>query len=155
MTASDAPNTQPDEATSTDVLVIGAGPAGSAAAYWLARQGHEVTVVERKTFPREKTCGDALTPRAVHQLEDMSLGPQLKAYHRFEGLRATGMGRELELHWPEHPVFPPYGYVVRRRELDMLVARNAVDVGATVLEGHEAIEHPEEHRRIVTPATSC
>ena len=58
----------------TEVLVVGGGPAGAAAAYWLARHGHDVTVVERKTFPREKTCGDGLTPRAVQQLEDMGLG---------------------------------------------------------------------------------
>ena len=51
-----------------EVLVVGAGPAGAAAAYWLARHGHDVAIVERKTFPREKTCGDGLTPRAVKQL---------------------------------------------------------------------------------------
>jgi geranylgeranyl reductase family protein len=124
----------------TEVLVIGAGPAGAAAGYWLAKHGHEVTIVERKTFPREKTCGDGLTPRAVHQLEEMGLAAELSQFHRFDGLRATGMGRELELHWPEHPVFPAYGYVVRRRELDTIVARNAVDAGATLLEGHEAVD---------------
>ena len=52
-------------------------------------------MVERKTFPREKTCGDGLTPRAVHQLDEMGLREQLLPYHRYHGLRATGMGREL------------------------------------------------------------
>ena len=61
----------------TEVLVVGGGPAGAAAAYWLARHGHDVTVVERKTFPRDKTCGDGLTPRAVHQLEEMGLADGL------------------------------------------------------------------------------
>ncbi len=125
---------------STDVLVIGGGPAGASAAYWLAKYGHQVTIVERKSFPREKTCGDGLTPRAVHQLNEMGLGDQLARFHRYNGLRATGMGRQLELQWPSHPVYPQYGYVVRRRELDTMVARNAVDAGATLLEGHEALQ---------------
>ena len=124
----------------TDVLVIGGGPAGASAAYWLAKFGHEVTIVERKSFPREKTCGDGLTPRAVHQLNEMGLGDQLTKFHRYNGLRATGMGRQLELQWPSHPVYPQHGYVVRRRELDTMVAHNAVAAGATLLEGHEALQ---------------
>ena len=141
-----------DEPISTEVLVIGGGPAGASAAYWLARQGHAVTIVEKKEFPREKTCGDGLTPRAVHQLDLMGLGNELKRFHRYEGLRATGMGRELELQWPSHPVFPQHGYVVRRRELDQMVAQNAVDAGATLLEGHEAVQ-PLVERGFVRGAT--
>ena len=125
---------------STEVLVIGGGPAGSAAGYWLARAGHSVTVVEKKEFPRDKTCGDGLTPRAVHQLEEMGLGEELSRFHRYHGLRATGMGRTLELEWPSHPVYPQHGYVVRRRDLDLMVARNAERAGATLLEHHEALE---------------
>ena len=99
-----------------------------------------MTIVERKSFPREKTCGDGLTPRAVHQLDEMGLSGELAPFHRYNGLRATGMGRQLELTWPEHPTYPSHGYVVRRRELDQLVARNAVAAGATLLEGHEAVQ---------------
>ncbi len=120
--------------------MIGGGPAGASAAYWLAQYGHDVTIVERKSFPREKTCGDGLTPRAVHQLNEMGLGDQLAQFHRYNGLRATGMGRQLELQWPSHPVYPQHGYVVRRRELDTMVARNAVAAGATLLEGHDALQ---------------
>ena len=116
-----------------------AGPPAPSAAYWLARHGHDVAVVERKTFPREKTCGDGLTPRAVKQLQDMGLGEELTKYHRFDGLRCTAQGRTLELPWPEHPVFPPYGYVVRRRELDWMVAQNAEVAGATLLQGTDAL----------------
>lgn len=136
----------------TDVLVIGGGPAGAAAGYWLARHGHAVTILERKTFPREKTCGDGLTPRAVHQLNEMGLSAQLTRYHRYNGLRATGMGRELELNWPSHPVYPQHGYVVRRRELDQLVAENAQGAGATLLLGHEAVQ-PIVERGFVRGAT--
>jgi len=137
---------------STEVLVIGGGPAGAAAGYWLARHGHDVTVVERKTFPRDKTCGDGLTPRAVHQLSEMGLAEPLSKYHRYSGLRATGMGRELELEWPSHPVYPSHGYVVRRRELDQMVAENAAAAGATLLTGHEALE-PVIERGFVRGAT--
>jgi len=135
-----------------DVLVIGGGPAGAAAGYWLARHGHAVTILERKTFPREKTCGDGLTPRAVHQLHEMGLGDQLNRYHRYNGLRATGMGRELELNWPSHPIYPQHGHVVRRRELDQFVAENAQNAGATLLLGHEAVE-PIVERGFVRGAT--
>lgn len=137
---------------STDVLVIGGGPAGAAAGYWLARNGHDVTIVERKTFPREKTCGDGLTPRAVFQLTEMGLADALAPYHRYHGLRATGMGRELELEWPSHSKYPQHGYVVRRRDLDLMVARNAEATGATLLEGHEAVQ-PILDRGFVRGAT--
>ena len=124
----------------TDVLVIGGGPAGAAMGYWTAELGHSVTIVERKHFPRDKTCGDGLTPRAVKQLGDMGLGEPLKQFHRYEGLRATAHGKELELQWPTHPLYPRHGYVVRRRELDAMVAFNAEKSGATLLQGHEALE---------------
>ena len=107
--------------------------------YWLAEHGHDVTIVERKHFPREKTCGDGLTPRAVKQLDDMGLGERLKQFHRYEGLRATAHGKELELQWPTHPTYPRHGYVVRRRELDAMVAFNAEKSGAVLLQGHEAV----------------
>jgi geranylgeranyl reductase family protein len=122
-----------------DVVVVGGGPAGSAAAYWLAKAGHDVVIVERKTFPREKTCGDGLTPRAVHQLEEMGLSNELARYHRYDGLRAVAHGRSIEMRWPEHPTFPSYGYVVRRRDLDTFVAEAAVQAGATLRQGAEAI----------------
>ncbi|MGH9117426.1 MAG: geranylgeranyl reductase family protein [Acidimicrobiales bacterium] len=122
-----------------DVLVIGGGPAGAAAAYWLARDGHEVVVVERKTYPRDKTCGDGLTPRAVRQLQDMDLEPRLRDFHRYDGLRAIAHGITLELQWPAHPDLPSYGYVVRRRDLDQLVAEKAMAAGARFVTGTEAV----------------
>ncbi|MDP9006858.1 MAG: geranylgeranyl reductase family protein [Actinomycetota bacterium] len=122
------------------MAVVGGGPAGAAAAYWLAEAGHDVVVVERKTFPRDKTCGDGLTPRAVRQLADMGLEDQVAAaHHRFDGLRAVAHGITLELPWPDHPDFPAHGYVVRRRHLDQLVAEHAVKAGATLWQGAEAL----------------
>ena len=123
----------------TDVLVIGGGPSGAACAYWLAEAGHEVVLVERKHYPREKTCGDGLTPRSVRQLEDMGLASELSHHHRFEGLRSMAFGRTLELRWPEHPDFPSYGYVITRADLDHLVAKRAEKAGAVVRQGTEAV----------------
>jgi menaquinone-9 beta-reductase len=122
-----------------DVLVVGAGPSGAATAHWLAEAGHRVLVVDKKQFPREKTCGDGLTPRAVRQLHDMGLAEPLEQFLRFDGLRSIAHGVTLELRWPEHPDFPPYGYVVRRRDLDEMVAERAVKVGATLWSGAEAV----------------
>lgn len=131
-----------------DVLVVGAGPSGASAAYWLATLGHRVVVIDKKRFPREKTCGDGLTPRAVRQLHDMGLADQLSEFQRFDGLRSIGHGITLELAWPEHPDFPPYGYVVRRSELDDMVANCAVKAGATLLAATEATEPLVENGRV-------
>jgi menaquinone-9 beta-reductase len=121
-----------------DVLVIGGGPSGAAAAYWLAQRGRRVLIVEKKRFPREKTCGDGLTPRAVRELHDMGLADPLGDYVRYEGLRSIAHGVTLELAWPDHPDFPPYGYVIRRRDLDEMVAGQAVKAGATFWPAAEA-----------------
>jgi geranylgeranyl reductase family protein len=135
----------------TDVVVVGAGPSGASAAYWLATLGHRVTVVDKKRFPREKTCGDGLTPRAVRQLHDMGLADPLSEFQRYDGLRSVGHGITLELGWPEHPDFPSYGYVVRRSELDDLVAQRAVKAGADLRPATEAIE-PLVENGLVTGA---
>jgi geranylgeranyl reductase family protein len=122
-----------------DVVVVGAGPSGAASAYWLARCGWHVALLERKHFPRPKTCGDALTPRAVRQLEAMGLGTWLEGRHRFAGLRSLAAGRSMTLAWPDHPELPSQGAIVERRELDQIVAANAERAGATLLQGHEAL----------------
>jgi geranylgeranyl reductase family protein len=124
--------------TNHDLLVVGGGPAGAAASYWAAKSGLDVVTVEKKRFPRDKTCGDGLTPRAVKQLYDMGLAAELDRFHRFDGLRTIAHGKTLEMPWPDHPVFPSYGYVVRRRDLDAFVARNADSAGAQVRQGIEA-----------------
>jgi geranylgeranyl reductase family protein len=135
-----------------DALIVGGGPSGAAAGYWLAERGHRVLIVEKKRFPRDKTCGDGLTPRAVRQLHDMGLADPLAEFQQFDGLRSIGHGVTLELAWPEHPQFPSYGYVVRRRELDDLVASRAVKAGASLWPATEALA-PLVEGGVVTGAT--
>ncbi len=123
-----------------DVVIVGGGPSGSSCAYWLAQAGWSVCLIEKKDFPREKTCGDGLTPRSVHQLAQMGLEPAVAANgHRYHGLRSFGFGASLEMSWPEHPIFPNYGYTITRFNLDGLVAQHAEAHGATLLNGVEAV----------------
>jgi geranylgeranyl reductase family protein len=129
-----------------DVLVVGGGPSGSSCAYWLAEAGWDVALVEKKVFPREKTCGDGLTPRSVCQIADMGIEGALSGAHRYDGLRAHAFGKVLDLPWPEHPTFPSYGYVITRHDLDAIVNERAAKAGATVWQGTEAVEPILEER---------
>lgn len=131
--------------TSPSVLVVGGGPAGGAAALWLARAGHEVTLVEKKEYPRDKTCGDGLTPRAILQLQEMGFDFDVPEFHRITGLRSyAGDDLMLELSWPEHSRFPDWGGVIRRRDLDGQVARLAEKEGVVLREKTEATPIIEE-----------
>jgi geranylgeranyl reductase family protein len=123
-----------------DVLVVGGGPSGSSCAYWLAEAGWDVALVEKKVFPRVKTCGDGLTPRSVRQIADMGIEGALVGAHRYTGLHAHAYGKVLDLPWPEHPSFPNYGYIITRHDLDAQVNERAVKAGATVWQGTEAVE---------------
>jgi len=123
---------------SPDVLVVGGGPAGAAAAFWLSRQGHAVLLVERDRFPREKTCGDGLTPRSIYELAEMGFDFEAPGFHRCRGLRAVAGGLVLELEWPSHPLYPNWGGVIRRADLDRRVLALAEGQGTVVRTGTEA-----------------
>ncbi|KMJ51254.1 FAD-linked oxidoreductase [Rhodococcoides fascians] len=124
--------------SSTDVLVVGAGPAGSSAAAWAARSGRDVVLADAAVFPRDKTCGDGLTPRAVAELDRLGLGEWVRGTARNRGLRLSGFGQELELEWPSRS-FPAVGSAVPRTELDDRIRRVAVDAGAVMAEGAKAV----------------
>ena len=144
-----SPTHYPDPTHVFDVAIVGGGPSGSATAYWLAAAGWDVCLIEKKVFPREKTCGDGLTPRSVFQLQQMGLESQVAAHgHKYHGLRSYGFGAKVEMAWPQHPTFPNYGYSITRFALDGLVAEHARAAGATLINGAEAVAliQPSEPR---------
>ncbi|HXT93751.1 MAG TPA: geranylgeranyl reductase family protein, partial [Trebonia sp.] len=119
-----------------DVIVVGAGPSGSTTAYYLAQAGLNVLLIEKSRFPRDKVCGDGLTPRAVKSLVAMGVDVSEEAgWLRNKGLRVIGGGLRLELDWPELSSWPGYGLVRPRSTLDEELARRAQAVGAKLLEG--------------------
>ncbi|MEV0717747.1 geranylgeranyl reductase family protein [Asanoa sp. NPDC050611] len=122
-----------------DVIVVGAGPGGSTTAYHLARHGVRVLVLEKSEFPREKVCGDGLTPRAVKQLIKLGLTADgtfaEQGWLTNKGLRVIGGGVRLELDWPDLASFPNYGLVRTRHDFDDLLAKQAVKVGADLRTG--------------------
>jgi geranylgeranyl reductase family protein len=152
-----------------DVIVVGAGPAGSATAYHLAAAGIDVLLLEKSSFPRDKICGDGLTPRAVKQLVNLGFDLDAPGWQRNHGLRIVGAGHRLELPWPELASFPPYGMVRTRMDLDEILARHAEKAGARLMErtsvtgtvvdertgrvvGVQAKQVDDRGRRVGTPA---
>lgn len=115
-----------------DVIVVGAGPGGSATAAYLADHGLDVVLLEKSAFPRDKICGDGLTPRATKEL--ISLGVDTTGWQRTKGLRIKGGGHTLQLDWPESDAFPGYGMVRTRAQLDETLARHAEARGARLHE---------------------
>jgi menaquinone-9 beta-reductase len=118
-----------------DVIVVGAGPAGSTAAFYLATAGLDVLLLEKSSFPRDKVCGDGLTPRAVKALTAMGVPiPEDDGWLRNKGLRIIGGGGRIELAWPDLSSYPGFGMVRARTDFDEILARHAQKAGARLFE---------------------
>ncbi|SEP41655.1 geranylgeranyl reductase family protein [Amycolatopsis saalfeldensis] len=128
-----SPRRNPDH--DAEVIVVGAGPAGSTAATYLARAGVDVLLLEKTEFPREKVCGDGLTPRGVKQLIDLGIDTSEDAgWVHSRGLRILTGDLTLELDWPDLTSYPPYGVARTRQDFDDLLAKTAVKAGARLYE---------------------
>jgi geranylgeranyl reductase family protein len=133
--------------TSTDVLVVGAGPAGSSAAAWSARAGLDTVIADAAVFPRDKTCGDGLTPRAIAELQRLGLEDWLRSHTVNQGLRAHGFGQTLHLPW-NGPHLPSWGSAVARTELDDHLRSIAIKDGARGIDGARAVDVRMEGDRV-------
>lgn len=118
---------------SADVVVVGAGPGGSSTAYHLARAGLDVVLLEKSPFPRDKICGDGLTPAAVHEL--IAMGVDTTGWMRNRGLTVIGGGHTVHMDWPDQKSLPGYGMTRARMDLDHALAQRAVEAGARLYEG--------------------
>ena len=128
-----------ERVTDVDVVVVGAGPGGATAAAWLARAGRDVLLVEKDHFPRDKVCGDGLTPRVIHELLLLGLDDEAhgraRGFATQRGLRIHGGHTVMELPWPELDDWPSWGGTSTRMVFDETIARTAVKDGATLWEG--------------------
>lgn len=132
-----------------DAIVIGAGPAGSSAAFHLSSCGREVVVFERERFPRDKSCGDGLTPHCLKLLHEMGVLQHLPEAQRISGVRVFMKGRGArDFLYPDTRNPDRHGLVVPRKILDHAICRAAVDAGATLQEGTAVTGLLSENGRI-------
>ena len=125
----------PAGAAAADVVVVGAGPAGVAAAIGLARAGRDVLVVDKARFPRDKCCGDGLTTGALRLLEHLGLDPAtVPSWQTVEDVTLRSpSGRQVHLPLPRDR--GTYAAVARRTDLDAALVALARAAGAGVVEG--------------------
>ena len=129
-----------------DVAVIGAGPSGAAAALHSVRRGFETVLIDSAEFPRDKTCGDGLTPRGLHQLNQ--LGVEVNSSYRNKGLKLHGFGTSATAPWPStYPCVE--GTALQRHRLDALLVDASVAAGAHLLSGAPATDPQLDGNRLV------
>jgi len=138
-----------EEHWTCDVLIVGAGPAGTAAAIEAARRGLNAVIIDKARFPRDKCCGDGLTAGALRHLEEIGLDPNvLPSWVTVADVHLRSpSGRKVSLPLPRGQ--GTYAAVCRRRELDGALVDLARRQGVTVLEGHELRGVSSSHEGVV------
>ena len=142
-----APSSSPSESAPppvvrrADVLISGGGPAGATAVAHLAAAGLDVVVLEKTAHPREKVCGDGLTPQAVRELQLLGVPHRGEpgddgGWQVIRGLRLRAGERSVDVPWPETRSWPDYALTRTRRDFDALLADLARERGAEVRERH-------------------
>jgi menaquinone-9 beta-reductase len=138
-----------------DALVVGAGPAGAATSILLAEQGLSVVLLDRARFPRDKICGEYLSPEGIRIVERLGVLPAVEAAgaRPLRGMRfLTPDGTVLvgdypiEGPWRGHR---PHALAVRRRELDLALVDRARAVGVSVREGTRVVDLLRDRGRVV------
>ncbi len=114
----------------TELIIIGAGPAGAAAGIVAARGGAKVTLFDKAKYGRDKVCGDGLTPRAITALEKLNI--DYSDAHHIVGLRMIAGSTHRELDWPHTSRFANHGAVWPRRSLDKHLIDAANEAGVTI-----------------------
>ncbi len=138
----------------TDIMVVGAGPAGTAAAIEARRAGLDVVVVDKAVFPRSKCCGDGLTTSALRQLEALGLDPaSIPSWTAVDDVVIVSPARRTRTYpLPRSP--GTYAAVARRSELDHQLVLLARQAGADVLEGHELVDLEQDQSSVTVKMTA-
>jgi geranylgeranyl reductase family protein len=122
-----------------DLVVVGAGPGGSATAYYAAKAGLDVLLLDRQEFPRDKPCGDGLMPHAAEEVTLMGLGDWLEEspHGKFSGFTIYTKTAHLRQDVPP-TLHGPHGYVIKREETDAKLLERATEAGAEFRSGVRA-----------------
>jgi len=141
----------PSERLHADVVVVGAGPAGTAAAIELRRAGRSVIVLDKAVFPRDKCCGDGLTTLALRELEHLGLDPgAIDDWFDVAGATIRSpSGRQVVVPLPDTG---KYAAVAPRLQLDDALLRLARAEGADVRDGHAFHQLTEHDDRVTVSA---
>lgn len=142
-----------------DVIIVGAGPSGSSAATFLARRGVSVLLLDKSTFPREKVCGDGLTPQAIYWLDRLGCAEEVLA-HTKGCIRACDLyinGEHLLTGgFPANTIYPDFAVLLDRRRFDNILLQNAVASGARFEPEQtvRGIERDGDHMRVLASSRS-
>jgi menaquinone-9 beta-reductase len=149
-----APTTEPATSTrSADVVIVGAGPAGTAAAITLARSGKNVIVIDRAVFPRDKCCGDGLTTGCLRRLQTLGLDRSKVASWQDVDDVYVGSTSGRIVHFPLPRNQGRFAAVARRKDLDHALVELARETGVTILEGHSLTDVTQNATGVTVTAT--